>query len=447
MKRVYFPLMLICSFLISSCEKKTKRTLSKPSQNSYNLPLNWSLDVLFDEKDTVILNDSTTVLTKGNHDMIVYIPIDGSSEKGYLCVSHETIIRDSLRGDGGGATIFEIAKRGLHWNVLSKKYAIDFSTVNQTALNCGGKLTPNGTILMAEEICPENNKELRNLDSSKYLPTNFGWIVEVNPITKKAIRKLRNLGRYKHEDILVMPDNKTMYMTNDDTPAILFKFIADSVAVYTKGKLYAYNEKDSIHWIALPMDKISLENARHVAIEKGATMFVRHEWLSVVGNRLYITETGNDIVNWKEAIKRGGIPASYFKLNRDSISHDFFGRVLSLDLHNDSLSIFYEGNSTFFFFFCIANITMDSVEYLILAENIIGETKNRSLETEWGNGLWLFNIKTKVTRKIMQAPKGSEITGLNVTPNQRTLFVNIQHPDESVKTLNGSTTLAIQIGD
>lgn len=445
MKFIYKLALLSSIISLWSCQKSNEKTLSQAANNHYSLPRNWTVDVLFDEADYVLVNDSTSLLTKGKHDMIVYMPIKGSSAHGYLVVSHETISLDSVYGDGGGATIFEVQKQGLNWKVVSKKTTIDFSTVKQTALNCGGKLSPNGTILMAEEFAPKNTSELRGLDSTKYLPTDFGWIVEVNPKSKKAIRKLHGLGRYKHEDVYVMPDNKTIYISNDDTPAVLFKFIATSAGNYAEGQLYAYNQKDSINWIPLPMDKASLNNARDIAINKGATMFVRHEWLSLVDNQLYITETGNDDIFWKDYMKMGGVPASYFSIDKDSTSHDPFGRILQLDLKTDKLSIFKEGSTEFYNPDCLTNITIDSTQYLLVAEDIIGQDKGRSSEQKWGNGLWLFNLATKKGRLIMQAPKGSEITGLNVTPDQKTLFLNIQHPDKAIKELNGSTTLAISI--
>lgn len=447
MKFIYKFFLLLSIITFWGCKDNSRKTLSQPTNNKYELPRNWNINILFNEADSVLINDSIPFLTKGNHDMIVYIPINGSSEHGYIVVSHETITIDSIYGDGGGATIFEIQKQGVNWTVISDKFAIDFSKVKQTVLNCGGTLSPNGTIIMAEEMAPQNTLQLKGLDTTKYLPTDFGWMVEVNPKTKKATRKLHNLGRYKHEDIYIMPDNKTMYISNDDTPTVLFKFIADSAGKYNQGQLYAYNQKDSISWIPLPMDKENLNNARDVAISKGATMFVRHEWLTVVNNVLYITETGNDKINWKKYIKLGGSPASYFIVNNDSISNDSHGRILSLDLKNNKLNVFTEGTKTFSNPDCITNITIDSTQYLIVAEDIIGQDKGRSSETEWGNGLWLLNIETKASRKIMQAPKGSEITGLNVTPDQKTLFLNIQHPDKNVKSLNGSTTLAIGIGE
>jgi secreted PhoX family phosphatase len=34
-------------------------------------------------------------------------------------------------------------------------------------------------------------------------------------------------------------------------------------------------------------------------------------------------------------------------------------------------------------------------------------------------------------RRFMTGPRGCEITGVTMTPDQRTMFVNVQHPGES----------------
>jgi secreted PhoX family phosphatase len=38
-------------------------------------------------------------------------------------------------------------------------------------------------------------------------------------------------------------------------------------------------------------------------------------------------------------------------------------------------------------------------------------------------------------RRFLVAPKGAEVTGITETPDGRTLFVNIQHPGESSKSM------------
>jgi hypothetical protein len=39
--------------------------------------------------------------------------------------------------------------------------------------------------------------------------------------------------------------------------------------------------------------------------------------------------------------------------------------------------------------------------------------------------------RTGETRRFLTGPRGCEITGVVTTPDQRTMFVNVQHPGES----------------
>ena len=54
------------------------------------LPEGFKYDVLFTEaRDKVTRADGKKFPAKGNHDLCVYVPIDGSSTHGYLYVGHE----------------------------------------------------------------------------------------------------------------------------------------------------------------------------------------------------------------------------------------------------------------------------------------------------------------------------------------------------------------------
>ena len=44
---------------------------------------------------------------------------------------------------------------------------------------------------------------------------NFNWMVEVDPVEARAIRKNYNMGRFGHEGGTAMDDQKTVYLTDD----------------------------------------------------------------------------------------------------------------------------------------------------------------------------------------------------------------------------------------
>ena len=56
----------------------------------------------------------------------------------------------------------------------------------------------------------------------------------------------------------------------------------------------------------------------------------------------------------------------------------------------------------------------------------------------------LLALTTGELKRFLTGPRGCEITGISVTPDQRTMFVNIQHPGESTtfwNTPNGAPTV------
>lgn len=157
---------------------------------------------------------------------------------------------------------------------------IDFSGVRGTWVNCFGTLSPWGTPLSSEELYFDdtavwNNPGYKRHDDqlvlAKYLgsypnPYDYGYIVEItDPKDTSVPVKHFALGRFSHENSVVMPDNKTVYLSDDGAGVVFFKFVADTAGDLTAGTLYAAkmtqqdesNAADSattgfdIEWIAL----------------------------------------------------------------------------------------------------------------------------------------------------------------------------------------------------
>ena len=47
------------------------------------------------------------------------------------------------------------------------------------------------------------------------------------------------------------------------------------------------------------------------------------------------------------------------------------------------------------------------------------------------NQMLAADVRTGETRRFLTGPNGCEVTGAVMTPDARTMFVNIQHPGES----------------
>jgi secreted PhoX family phosphatase len=464
-----------------SCNtKQISSELFTPVAVNYNnrtveIPEGFSYKILFSEGDTVITNSGKRAPAKGSHDMIVYIPINNSSEHGYLYVNHEEHKPNAILGDGGGGTIFEVEKKNGEWQVVGDYRAIDFSNVGETFRNCGGTLTPHGTILTTEEEFPKANTEIYSrfgiTDTTDYNGKkkflNYGWMIEVDPATRKAIRKIKNFGRYPHEDAQCMADDKTIYFTSDNKPSILFKFIAQEKGNYDTGQLYAYQQSSDGNfgiWIELPMQEDSLLNIIDVAVRKHATMLISNEWIEAVGDKLYITESGSNQFDFINEVQMGGVPAKHLdELCSDGNNkyRDPFGRLLELDLKTNKLRVLLNGGvSSTDSFFCFSSPdAMTSVKikdkiYLVISEDTHGHkngkasqevvSKNETYNEVFFLDLSIKNPSLQDLKRFMMAPEGCETTGNMFTPDGKTYFVTIQHPTtNNPAPFNKSCVLAI----
>lgn len=143
---------------------------------------------------------------------------------------------------------------------------LDFSAVNGGYNHCAAMVSPWNTHIASEEYEPDmlaRNPDTGEIDSwynpidqyhtdlslPEINPYWYGWAVEVaigiDGATEQAtstIEKHYALGRMSKEIAYVMPDQKTVYITDDGTNGGLFLFVADEPADLSSGNLYA------MHW-------------------------------------------------------------------------------------------------------------------------------------------------------------------------------------------------------
>lgn len=426
-------------------------------------------------------------LAKDWNDFTGYIPINGRSDSGYVIVNNEQNVRDSVHGNGGGMTVFTAQFKNNTWSVAnhpSGKYrSVNFGPVGGTVANCGGAQTPWGTVLTAEEWNQASNAAIYNsgngfTDTSDITVTQFNgspinktlkryqnlnWMVEVNPATAQVVRKHYNMGRFEHEGGIVMPDNKTIYLTDDFTPGVFFKFVSDSTTSFTKGQLYAYKQSvdgTSGEWITLPMDIDSMMQVRNVAIRRGATLFTRLEWAETVDGKVYIAETGNDNTSaHKTTAANNGqsynIVAKHLRdrRNADSSITDYYGRVLRFDPATNKMDVLIEGGAGGGQHLSnpdgLAVVQLDGKKYLVIQEDLNGRTQGRShpnrtnCEMYWLD-LSITNPTVADLKRMVVGTNDAEITGARFTPDGKTMFVNIQHPSASATApYNTSYTMAV----
>ncbi|WP_428026484.1 PhoX family protein [Arcobacter sp.] len=134
---------------------------------------------------------------------------------------------------------------------------IDFSSVNGLWVPCAGSVTPWSSHLGSEEYEPNAAKVKANGSINDYYdqmadyyegnlqalnPYDYGWTPEIKILNEKGdvnVTKHYAMGRFAHELSYVMPDEKTVFLSDDGTNVGLFMFVADKKRDLSSGTLYA----------------------------------------------------------------------------------------------------------------------------------------------------------------------------------------------------------------
>jgi uncharacterized protein len=172
---------------------------------------------------------------------------------------------------------------------------IDFKNVNGLWTPCNGSTTDWGTHLGSEEYEPDARsfedptsnayRDVTNFanyyfgDKSKANPYFYGWIPEISIDTKgnPSVVKHYSTGRFSHEVMQLMPDNKTALFGDDGGNTMMFMYVADKQKDLSSGTLYAAKFKQTsaenggagnLEWIKLGH---STDKEIKSIIDKGAT--------------------------------------------------------------------------------------------------------------------------------------------------------------------------------
>jgi secreted PhoX family phosphatase len=363
-----------------------------------------------------------------------------------------------------------------------------------TLNNCAMGYTPWGTYLACEEnfngyfrkvATPENpltDSERRygigpsasylwyttdtrfdtNLEPNE--PNRFGWVVEIDPFDPNSTPVKRTaLGRFKHEGAWVQEarDGRVVVYSGDDQiNEYIYRYVSrlpwrkaramgidplDDGTLYV-AKFYAeYGE-----WIALtPKNPLLtgwtlndiLINTRLAADLVGATKMDRPEWIDTFPNSLtaIVTLTNNsgrgtgtnppiDPANPRPSNVYGHIIKWWYK--RDWTESTFGWDIFALcgDPANPAHGSTIMGDK----YGSPDGIYVAPSGRLWIQTDVSGSTINSGAYAGFGNNQMLCaDPRTGETRRFLVGPRICEITGVFVTPDERTMFVGIQHPGEA----------------
>ncbi|MFE4430798.1 PhoX family protein [Peribacillus butanolivorans] len=473
--------------------KKTKKTVAffKPikhtSKDELVLPKGFKYNVIAAYGDVINKQGDTFGF---NNDFTQFFPIDGSSKRGLLWINHEysseLFVHGKKQADGKysakqietmlynmGGSIIEVYSKDGSWKMdTNSKYARRItgltpfkltgpasgmaSTVQGTYRNCSGGKTLWNTVLSCEE-----NFEYE-VDDAYLIPEHYGWVIEVDPFDPTfAVRKHTALGRFNHENTcmgLSKNGNVVIYMGDDKKDACIYKFISKGTYNKSAGKgnsklleegtLYAANMKTGV-WVALTLTAVQkalneekfkvpfgvnatkdellsifktqadvMINAHFAALILGATPTDRPEDLEIhpVDNTIFIAHTNNDV--------HGNIHGHITR---------FFEKDGDLGATQFDFEIFAAGGRQSGFS-APDNLTFDSNGNLWTVTDVSTSSLNKGVHAFFGNnGMYVIPTSGPNIGEAFQfasAPVEAELTGPCFTPDERTLFLSIQHPGE-----------------
>jgi len=205
--------------------------------------------------------DGSLQLVCNNPDGNMFLPVNASGSEGYLYTNYEC--------QAGAVVKLYLRRTGNAWEVVEGEN-VEFKSVHGTWNNCNASVTPWNTGLTSEEYEPvalkdgwkENVAPMSDYLGRQANPYDYGWSVELMPDKTGAsaqtlVAKRYAMGRRSWEMGKVMPDGKTVYMGDDGSNVVLFKFVADNAGDLSAGSLFAAkvtqqpDQSLALEWILL----------------------------------------------------------------------------------------------------------------------------------------------------------------------------------------------------
>lgn len=318
-----------------------------------------------------------------------------------------------------------------------------------------------------------------DLSNHRNEPNRFGWVVEIDPFDPKSTPVKRTaLGRFKHEGAFVhvtKGKRLAVYMGDDENGDYLYKFVSrdnyekllkQGKSPLDEGTLYVakFSSGGTGQWMPLvhgvgPLTVAQgwadqadvLIRTRQAADALGATKLDRPEWTAVdpETGTCYVTLTnGAGGPTRSSTSGKRGMPVA--DGGNGSVGNPFGQIVRWNEAGNDHAATTFTWEVFMFAgdptkadvpdtnvadedrFGSPDGLWIDPDRRVWIQTDISNSTQNLGRYDRIGNNQMLCaDPEIKDLRRFLSGPEGCEVTGVITTPDQRTMFVNIQHPGES----------------
>ncbi len=312
-------------------------------------------------------------------------------------------------------------------------------------------------------------------------PNRFGWVVEIDPFDpNRTPIKRTALGRMKHEGAWCQEarDGRlVVYMGDDEVFEYIYRYVSRlpwrlsrrlRISPLDDGTLYVakFNEDGSGRWLPLTPKNPKLGgwslqdiliNTRGAADLAGGTRMDRPEWIDTFPEALtaIATLTNNSSRGLVGINPRTGFPFDAVNASNPRAGNSY-GHIVTWSYRRDfsepdfKWDIFALGGDpeTAGTTSTIVGDKYGSPDGIYVAPSgrlwiqtdVSGSTIGAGSYAGFGNNQMLCaDPRTRETRRFLVGPRVSEITGVFVTPDERTMFVGIQHPGEAPTGVNDPT--------